>query len=226
MSSPSGKPPQTTPRIILHGGCGNITRSNLPPALWRAHRAALLSILHSHSARLSSDPNATSLEIATSVVTALENNPLFNSGRGAVFTRAGTIELEASVMVSKGKRKRGVGVMGVTRVKNPILLAKEMLVRGEEDDGGGAHGHCQITGWECERLGGGNGGWIWWMGGIFGRGRGGRSIGLGWGRGRESMRRRGWRWVMERSLLAPLMRMRMVLMTLRGTVPTICHREL
>ena len=151
MSSTT-KPPQTNPLIILHGGCGNITRSNLPPSLWKAHRAALLSILHSHATRLSTDPSATALEIATSAVTALENNPLFNSARGAVFTRAGTIELEASVMVSKGSRKRGVGVMGVTRVKNPVLLAKEMLVRGEGDDGGGAQGHCQITGGTCERL--------------------------------------------------------------------------
>lgn len=150
--STSSKPPQTTPRIIIHGGAGRITRSNLPPSLWESHRTALHAILHSHSARLSQDPNATALEIATSAVTALENNPLFNSGRGAVFTRAGTIELEASVMVSRGMRKRGVGVMGVTRVKNPILLAKEMLVRGEEEDGGGAQGHCQLSGWECEKL--------------------------------------------------------------------------
>ena len=57
-------------------------------------------------------------------------------------------------MVSSGYRKRGVGVMGVTRVRNPILLAKEMLVRGEESDGGGAQGHCQLTGDVCERLAG------------------------------------------------------------------------
>ena len=57
-------------------------------------------------------------------------------------------------MVSSGYRKRGVGVMGVTRVRNPILLAREMLVRGEESDGGGAQGHCQLTGDVCERLAG------------------------------------------------------------------------
>ena len=42
--------------------------------------------------------------------------------------------------------------MGVTRVRNPILLAKEMLIRGEEEDGGGAQGHCQLTGDVCEDL--------------------------------------------------------------------------
>lgn len=150
---PSSKPAPIKPRIIIHGGCGNITRSNLPASQWTLYRAALLSILQ-HSSHALSKPHATALDIATSTVTQLENNPLFNAGRGAVFTRDGTIELEASVMVSSGYRKRGVGVMGVTRVRNPILLAREMLVRGEESGGGGAQGHCQLTGDVCERLAG------------------------------------------------------------------------
>lgn len=153
--SSSEKPAPTKPRIIIHGGCGNITRANLPASQWSAYRSSLLSLLQSSSHALS-NPHATALDIATTTVTHLEDNPLFNAGRGAVFTRAGTIELEASVMVSQGYRKRGVGVMGVTRVKNPILLAREMLVRGEESDGngGGAQGHCQLTGNSCERLAG------------------------------------------------------------------------
>ena len=148
---PSEKSHPIKPRIIIHGGCGNITRANLPSSQWTLYRAALLSILQNASHALSK-PHATALDIATATVTQLENNPLFNAGRGAVFTRNGTIELEASVMVSRGYRKRGVGVMGVTRVRNPILLAKEMLMRGEEEDGGGAQGHCQLTGDVCEDL--------------------------------------------------------------------------
>lgn len=77
------------------------------------------------------DPTA--LEIATHAVTLLENNPLFNSGHGAVFTRDGVNELEASVMVSRGAAKRGVGVTGLRRVRNPILLARKMLERGDDD---------------------------------------------------------------------------------------------
>ncbi|GAB7329024.1 hypothetical protein MBLNU13_g00873t2 [Cladosporium sp. NU13] len=148
---PSEKPAPIKPRIIIHGGCGNITRANLPASQWSSYRAALLSILQ-HSSHELSKLHATALDIATFTVTQLENNPLFNAGRGAVFTRDGTIELEASVMVTSGYRKRGVGVMGVTRVRNPILLAKEMLVKGEESDGGGAQGHCQLTGDVCEDL--------------------------------------------------------------------------
>lgn len=73
------------------------------------------------------------LDIATHAVAQLEDSPLFNSGHGAVFTRDGINELEASVMVSRGFKKRGVGVMGLRRVRNPILLARKMLEHGEED---------------------------------------------------------------------------------------------
>jgi L-asparaginase len=102
-------------------------------------------------------------------VTQLEDNPLFNSGHGAVFTRDGVNELEASVMVSKGKKKRGVGLMGLQRVKNPTKLAREMLLHGEKDlEGGngehrgpmavdnkrssGAQGHCQLHKFSAEKL--------------------------------------------------------------------------
>ncbi|KAL1306079.1 hypothetical protein AAFC00_004200 [Neodothiora populina] len=139
----SSKP--ITPRIIIHGGAGNITRANLTPTAYQAYRSALLSIL-AEAKKLLTKPGATSLDVATHAVSLLENNPLFNSGHGAVYTRSGTHELEASVMVSSGYRKRGVGIMLVSRVKNPILMAREMLIRGEDEDGGGAGGHCQLAG--------------------------------------------------------------------------------
>src|SRR5262249_4348642 len=78
----------------------------------------------------------TALQTATYAVTLLEDIPLFNSGRGAVFTRDGTNELEASVMVSRGYKKRGVGVSGLRCVRNPILLARAVLEHGEKDLGG------------------------------------------------------------------------------------------
>jgi len=73
----------------------------------------------------------TALEVATFAVVLLEDNPLFNSGHGAVFTRDGTNELEASVMVSRGFAKRAIGVMGLRRVRNPILLARRILEHGD-----------------------------------------------------------------------------------------------
>jgi len=78
----------------------------------------------------------TALETATFAVTLLEDNPLFNSAHGSVFTRDGINELEASVMVSRGRAKRCAAVSLVRRVRNPILLARAMLERGEADLGG------------------------------------------------------------------------------------------
>ncbi|EHK26919.1 uncharacterized protein TRIVIDRAFT_85618 [Trichoderma virens Gv29-8] len=131
------------PRLIIHGGAGNIRRSNFPADKYAAYRSSLLSIVSKTrdymnpptqsypSEKHAGHPSA--LEIATHAVAQLEDNPLFNSGHGAVFTRDGINELEASVMVSRGFKKRGVGVMGLRRVRNPILLARKMLEHGEQD---------------------------------------------------------------------------------------------
>ena len=141
----------TEPRLIIHGGAGAISRFNLPPAAYEAYRASLLTYLRQTSRLLSK--GASALDAATYAVSLLEDDPLFNSGHGAVFTRTGTIELEASVMVSRGYRKRGVGVMLVKRVKNPIKLAREVLIRGEEDDiAEGGQTHCQLSGETVEEL--------------------------------------------------------------------------
>jgi L-asparaginase len=142
---------RTRPRIIIHGGAGNITRDNLPARAREAYKSSLLAVLKSASDLLSTS-NAKAIDVATHAIILLENDPLFNAGKGAVFTRAGTIELEASIMVSRGYRKRGVGCMLLKRVKNPIKLARKMLVRGEEEDGGGAYGHCQLSGQALEEL--------------------------------------------------------------------------
>lgn len=106
------------------------------------------------------------LAAATHAVTLLEDDALFNAGRGAVFTRDGTNELEASVMVSRGRLKRGVGVSGLRRVRNPVLLARAVLERGDADllphrQGGprpagldvpSAQGHTHVHGEAAEKL--------------------------------------------------------------------------
>jgi L-asparaginase len=151
MSHPAISRPSIKPRIIIHGGAGNIQRDNLSRESYEAYRASLLAVIKSASCALSK-PDAKALDVATHAVTLLENNPLFNCGKGAVFTRAGTVELEASIMVSNGYRKRGVGCMTLKKIKNPIILAREMLLRGERVDGGGAQGHCQLSGEYLENL--------------------------------------------------------------------------
>ncbi|KAI1323882.1 L-asparaginase precursor [Xylariaceae sp. FL0255] len=138
------------PRLIIHGGAGNIRRENMSAERYQEYRDALIGIVittnqfmqtpkstSSEKMGMSYIPSEytypTALESATHAVVQLENNPLFNSGHGAVFTRDGINELEASVMVSRGYAKRGVGVTGLRHVKNPILLAKAMLEHGDGD---------------------------------------------------------------------------------------------
>ena len=98
--------------------------------------------------------NADAIDAAVHAVTLLEDDPQFNSGKGAVFTEVGTIELEASIMVSSGKHKRGSSVSLIKHVKNPVKMAAEILKRGETADGGGAHAHVQLSGQQAEELAG------------------------------------------------------------------------
>ncbi|KAI4641870.1 uncharacterized protein J4E79_011641 [Alternaria viburni] len=139
------------PRIIIHGGAGNLTRTSIPRERYDEYRASLLNIL-GKAEELLRKPGSTALDVATYAVTLLEDDPLFNSGKGAVFTREGKNELECSIMVSNGYKKRGVGCMLLSHVKNPIKLARELLIKGEEADGGGAADHCQYSGEFVEGL--------------------------------------------------------------------------
>lgn len=139
------------PRIIIHGGAGNITRTSIPRDRYDEYRTSLLSILDKAN-ELLCKPGSTALDVATYAVTLLEDDPLYNSGKGAVFTREGKNELESSIMVSNGYKKRGVGCMLLRHVKNPIKLARELLIKGEEADGGGAADHCQYSGEFVEGL--------------------------------------------------------------------------
>ncbi|KAH7381373.1 nucleophile aminohydrolase [Phaeosphaeria sp. MPI-PUGE-AT-0046c] len=139
------------PRIIIHGGAGNLTRTSLSRDLYNAYLSSLNHIL-SASSDLLATPGITSLDVATYAVSLLENDALYNSGHGAVFTTAGHNELECSIMVSNGYIKRGVGCSMLKRVKNPIKLARELLVRGEEMGKGEAGAHCQYNGEYVEEL--------------------------------------------------------------------------
>lgn len=68
------------------------------------------------------------LQVATYAVTLLENDPLFNAGKGAVFTRDGIQQLEASVMVSRGQAKRAAGALGLQHVKNPSKHRHDTMI--------------------------------------------------------------------------------------------------
>ncbi|GAB1195011.1 hypothetical protein APSETT444_004263 [Aspergillus pseudonomiae] len=143
---PQQRKPLFKPTLIIHGGAGALKRSTLPPSLYAQYQTSLLTYLRSTHSLLKS--GSTALDAAVHAVTLLEDDELFNCGRGSVFTSAGTIEMEASVMVTSlvsddssdypGSTKRGAGVMGLRNVRHPILAAKESLLRtgyGGEDGG-------------------------------------------------------------------------------------------
>ncbi|KAI9657861.1 MAG: hypothetical protein M1831_004097 [Alyxoria varia] len=140
------------PRLIVHGGAGNITRENLPPHQWEKYRHSLVHVRRAADSLLT-ESRHDALHVVTEAVRMLEDDPLFNAAKGAVFNRAGQIELEASVMVSSGQRKRSCAVSLLKHVKNPVTLAATMLRKGDEEGSGGAQGHVHLSGHEAENLG-------------------------------------------------------------------------
>ncbi|KAL2431138.1 hypothetical protein ABEF95_004273 [Exophiala dermatitidis] len=162
--TPSEKPPRLgpyKPTLILHGGAGAITRDSLPPELWSQYHASLLNYLT--SARKLLDAGGSALDAACYVVTQFEDDPLFNCGRGSVFTEQGTIEMEASVMVCSvdpagppvGGIKRAAAVSLIRNTRHPILLAKEALTAADDDGGFGGIGsmHSHLSGSQVEEWG-------------------------------------------------------------------------
>ncbi|KAK6507955.1 hypothetical protein TWF481_006375 [Arthrobotrys musiformis] len=149
----SSTPRQIRPQIVIHGGAGNITHQNLPAPSRREYLSALSTILSTVYPKLLSN-TLTSLDAAVKAVELLENNPLFNAGKGAVFTLEGKNELEASVMISRGAHKRCAGVYLLRHVKNPVLLAKELLLRDSVEEGGRAGRHNCLSGDYAEKLAG------------------------------------------------------------------------
>lgn len=115
------------PVIAIHGGAGTITRASLSPAQERAYHAALAAVLAAGQAVLAAGGSA--LDAVCTAVQALEDCPLFNAGHGAVFTAAGTHELDAAVM--DGQNRAAGAVAGVTTVKNPVQAARAVLQDGQ-----------------------------------------------------------------------------------------------
>ena len=110
--------------LVLHGGAG-ATRGSLPPEKETACRAVLEEALRKGFALLKEGGNSEQAVLASVVV--LEDSPLFNAGRGAALTRDGTVEMDAALMV--GRTGLAGAVAGVHGVRNPILLAREVMLK-------------------------------------------------------------------------------------------------
>ena len=109
--------------LVIHGGAGTISLKEITPALERDLRAGLKRSLDAGQAILQS--GGSSLDAVVAAVRVLEDDPLFNAGRGAVFTSAGTHEMDAAIMDGRTLMAGAIG--GIERVKNPILLARAVM---------------------------------------------------------------------------------------------------
>jgi beta-aspartyl-peptidase (threonine type) len=110
--------------IVIHGGAGTILREDMTANLEKAYITALDEALQAGYAVLAADGSATNAVKAALVV--LEDNLLFNAGRGAVFTKKGVQEMDAAIM--DGKTLNAGAVAGVRNVRNPIELAEEVML--------------------------------------------------------------------------------------------------
>ncbi len=123
--------------IAIHGGAGTILPSLMTPEKEQAYRGALTNAINAGMALLKVGANAE--EAVEAAVMSLEDFPLFNAGCGAVFTHQGTHQMDASIM--EGKNLTAGAVSGISRIKNPIQLARAIKEKS---------GHVYLSGEEAE----------------------------------------------------------------------------
>ena len=112
--------------LVIHGGSGSMTRENLGAAEDAAGRAGLAAALEAGAAILRADGAA--LDAVEAAVRALEDDPHFNAGRGAVFSWEGVNELDAAIMDGRGRTAGAVSA--VTTTRNPVSLARRVMEDG------------------------------------------------------------------------------------------------
>ncbi|MAY21513.1 MAG: beta-aspartyl-peptidase [Flavobacteriaceae bacterium] len=109
--------------IVIHGGAGTILKENMTDSLEKAYKTKLEEAVTKGHEILKSGGSATEAVVET--LTILEDSPLFNAGKGAVFTHDETNEMDASIM--DGSNLNAGAVAGVMHIKNPIRLAFEVM---------------------------------------------------------------------------------------------------
>ncbi len=126
--SETGKPSERPQfMFVIHGGAGAISREEMPPDLEKEYRAKLTEALETGYRILNA--NGSGLDAVEGAIHLMEDSPLFNAGKGAVFTSAGTIELDSSIM--DGRTLAAGAVAGVKRIKNPISLARMIMEKSK-----------------------------------------------------------------------------------------------
>jgi beta-aspartyl-peptidase (threonine type) len=113
--------------IAIHGGAGTILKSTMTPEKELAYNTALKDAIEAGEAILKYGGAA--LDAVERAIVSLENNPLFNAGKGAVFTHNGKHEMDASLM--NGSDLKAGAVSGVSNIKNPVSLARAVMENSE-----------------------------------------------------------------------------------------------
>ncbi len=109
--------------IVIHGGAGTITKADMTPVLEKEYRAALTESLAAGHDVL--DKGGRAVDAVQAAVEVMEDSPLFNAGRGAVFTRGGLNQLDAAIM--DGVTLAAGAVAAVRHIRHPIKLAHEVM---------------------------------------------------------------------------------------------------
>lgn len=132
--------------LVIHGGAGVIERASMSPEREAEYRARLTEALHAGYAVL--DRGGSALEAVTAAINLMEDSPLFNAGKGAVFNADGLCELDASIM--DGRTQAAGAVAAVHHIKNPINLARDVMLKSPHVMmvGDGAEKFAQSLGYE------------------------------------------------------------------------------
>jgi len=113
--------------LVIHGGAGTILKSNMTPGKEKLYKQGLQNALNTGNEILKNGGNA--LDAVEATIKVLEDDSLFNAGKGAVFTNEGKNEMDASIM--DGKTLKAGAVAGVTNIKNPITAARAVMDKSE-----------------------------------------------------------------------------------------------
>ena len=123
MALAQSVPAQHKWAVVLHGGAGVIERSSMTPEAGAKYRAGITEALTAAAAVL--NKGGSSLDAVEAAIKLLEDNPMFNAGRGAVFAADGTNQLDAAMM--DGKTMMAGAVADVQRTRHPISLARAVM---------------------------------------------------------------------------------------------------
>jgi beta-aspartyl-peptidase (threonine type) len=123
VSAAAEQPPSPHWAIVLHGGAGVIERASMSPQMDAAYRAALTRAIEAGAQVLAR--GGSSMDAVETAIRIMEDDPLFNAGRGAVFAADGKSEMDAAIM--DGATLQAGAVADVSRTRHPISLARAVM---------------------------------------------------------------------------------------------------